>query len=417
MNRVILLVDMNAFFISCETSRDQSLVGIPAAVAGDPGKRTGIILAANYEARARNLKTAMTVAQAIRLCPELRLVKPDHDFYKQKSKHLMQLLNEFSPIVEPNSIDEAWIDLSGCEKIYSTPMQAAELIMTDINKRLGIPCSIGISSNKFLAKMAAEMRKPQGITELWPEQIASLLWPLPVNNMYGIGSKTANKLTAIGIKTIGDLAAVKPKLLSDMFGRSGLQLYNHANGIDPETVTMPSENEVKSIGKSVTLAKDANSPDEVRTILIKLADEIARSARKHKKQGSVIRITIKYSDFSITTRQCKINPTASGNDIYQHAYQLMTCHWKTNSSVRLVGITLANFSEEIINRQLTLFDFDKCQLHGMHSDKHKLIQTNSLHGADDRRRLEETIDAIKQKHGKSIITRGSLLENKECSKN
>jgi DNA polymerase-4 len=160
MQRVIFLVDMNAFFISCEMTRNNGLVGIPAAVAGDPKKRTGIILAANYEARAQGVKTAMVVQEALRLCPKITLVPPDHRFYRQKSDEVMELLSHYTPILEQNSIDEAWLDMTGCQGLFGKPVASASRIMNEIKDGLRLWCSIGIAENKFLAKMASEMKKP-----------------------------------------------------------------------------------------------------------------------------------------------------------------------------------------------------------------------------------------------------------------
>src|SRR5450759_4685452 len=211
--KVIFLVDMNAFFISCEMTRNDSLVGIPAAVAGDPKKRIGIILAANYEARASGVKTAMVLHEALKLCPKIVLVPPDHRFYEQKSKEVMDLLLNYTPILEQNSIDEAWLDMTGGEGLFGKPVEAAKRIMDEIKDRLGLWCSIGIAENKFLAKMASEMKKPLGITEIWEKDIPTKLWPLPVKEMYGIGGKTAEKLNHMGIKTIGELAKLDVNLL------------------------------------------------------------------------------------------------------------------------------------------------------------------------------------------------------------
>ncbi len=208
---------MNAFFISCEMTRNDSLVGTPAAVAGDPKKRSGIILAANYEARSCGVKTTMVLHEALKLCPKIILVPPDHRFYQQKSEEVMDLLSNYTPILEQNSIDEAWLDMTGCEGLFGTPVKAAKRIMDEIKDRLGLWCSIGIAENKFLAKMAAEMKKPLGITELWEADIPIKLWPLPVKEMYGIGSKTAEKLNRMGMKTIGDLAKCDANRLIENF--------------------------------------------------------------------------------------------------------------------------------------------------------------------------------------------------------
>src|SRR5690606_38927231 len=165
MQRVVFLVDMNAFFISCEMTRNNSLVGKPAAVAGDPKKRSGIILAANYEARKYGVKTTMVLHEAKKLCPGLILIPPDHRFYERKSREVMDLLSRYTPIIEQNSIDEAWLDMTGCEKLFGEPAESARSIMDAIINELGLWCSIGISENKFLSKMASEMKKPLGITE------------------------------------------------------------------------------------------------------------------------------------------------------------------------------------------------------------------------------------------------------------
>jgi len=213
MQKVIFLVDMNAFFISCEMTRNGSLIGTPAAVAGDPKKRSGIILAANYEARSSGVKTTMVLHEALKLCPKLILVSPDHHFYGQKSEEVMDLLSNYTPVLEQNSIDEAWLDMTGCEGLFGNPLKAAKAIMDEIEDRLGLWCSIGIAENKFLAKMAAEMKKPLGITELWEDDIPGKLWPLPVKEMYGVAAKTAEKLNRMGIKTIRDLAQFDANLI------------------------------------------------------------------------------------------------------------------------------------------------------------------------------------------------------------
>lgn len=179
VQRVIFLVDMNAFFISCEATRNPALAGKPAAVAGDPERRSGIILAANYEARKFGVRTTMVLREALKLCPRLVLVPPDHFFYEKMSCEVMKILARYTPCIEQNSIDEAWLDMTGTEVLTGKPMDAAHSIMDTINVELGLWCSIGIADNKFLAKMASEMKKPMGITELWQENVKDKMWPLP----------------------------------------------------------------------------------------------------------------------------------------------------------------------------------------------------------------------------------------------
>lgn len=213
-------------------TRNPNLVGVPAAIAGDPKKRTGIILAANYEARYFGVKTAMVVHEALKLCPNIKLVPPDHRFYAHKSDELMNLLLNYTPLIEKGSIDEAWLDMTGSEGIFGEPLEAAQKLMNSIQNELNLPCSIGISENKFLSKMAADMKKPLGITELWSKDIVNKLWPLPVGTMNGIGKQSAKKLNSFGIKTIGDLAGLDKDFLIKHFGKNGIAIHEKANGID-----------------------------------------------------------------------------------------------------------------------------------------------------------------------------------------
>src|SRR5271157_2494664 len=293
MKKVIFLVDMNAFFISCEMTRNDSLVGISAAVAGDPKKRTGIILAANYEARSCGVKTAMVLHEALKLCPKLVLVPPDHLFYEQKSKEVMDLLSNYTPILEKNSIDEAWLDMTGSEGLYGKPVDAAKRIMDEIKDRLGLWCSIGIAENKFLAKMASEMKKPLGITELWEYDIPIKLWPLPAKQMYGIGAKTAEKLNRMGIRTIGELAGFDKNLIVKIFGKCGHEIYLHANGIDNSPVLAQRAGDMKSIGRSTTLPEDISDIEKAKIVLMELADDIGTTTRRYSKKGRTVHVTLK----------------------------------------------------------------------------------------------------------------------------
>ena len=350
MQRVIFLVDMNAFFISCEMTRNDSLVGIPAAVAGDPKKRTGIILAANYEARSYGVKTTMVLHEALRLCPKLILVPPDHQFYGQKSEEVMDLLSNYTPILEQNSIDEAWLDMTGSEGLFGKPVDAAKRIMSEIKDRLGLWCSIGIAENKFLAKMAAEMKKPLGITELWKHDIPTKFWPLPVKEMYGIGRKTAEKLNRMGIQTIGELARSDINLIVKTFGKCGNEIYLHANGIDDSPVLARMADDMQSIGRSTTLPEDISDIEKAKLVLMELADDIGMTARRHGKKGRTVHITLKYSDFRVITRQATVPATCTTKEIYQAGCSLLEQNWNRFHPVRLIGISLSGFHEDCSRR-------------------------------------------------------------------
>jgi DNA polymerase-4 len=393
MQKIIFLVDMNAFFISCEMTRNDSLVGMPAAVAGDPKKRTGIILAANYEARSCGVKTTMVLHEALKLCPELILVSPDHRFYEQKSYDVMGLLSNYTPILEQNSVDEAWLDMTGCEGLFGKPVEAAKRIMDEIKERLGLWCSIGIAENKFLAKMAAEMKKPLGITELWKHDMPAKFWPLPVKEMYGIGGKTAEKLNRMGIRTIGELARFDINLLVKTFGKGGNEIYQHANGIDNSPVLARMDGDIKSIGRSKTLPEDVSAIEKAKLVLMELADDIGMTARRHGKKGRTVHITLKYSDFQVVTRQATLPATCTTREIYRAGCGLLEQNWNRLHSVRLIGISLSGFHEDCSSGQLTLFD-----------------QMEDNANNDKNERIDKVMDELRNKHGSEIITFASLVK-------
>lgn len=395
MQRTIFLVDMNAFFISCEATRHHEIINKPAAVAGDPKNRRGIILTANYEARKFGVKTTMVIYQASKLCPNLILLPPDHHFYEQKSKEVMSILSNYTPIIEQNSIDEAWLDMTGCERIFGKPIDVARQIMEEINTKLGLCCSIGISENKFLSKMASEMKKPLGITELWKEDINSKLWPLPVRAMYGVGKQTAQKLQDMRIETIGNLAIFNNDYLVKKFGKFGAEIHQLANGIDNSPVKPHSHNEMKSIGRSVTLPCDISDIEHAKLILMQLSDEIGTTARRYEKKGHTVQITIKYSNFQTITRQTTLPATYLVKEIYSAGIKLLEDNWQPQLPVRLLGISLSGFDEDQKTKQISMFD-----LLEINADK---ITTNKVD------RVESAIDVIRQKYGSSIINRGILM--------
>ena len=396
MRRVIFLVDMNAFFISCEMTRNLSLVGRPAAVAGDPQKRRGIILAANYEARACGVKTAMLLNEALRLCPEIMLTPPDHRFYEEKSEEVMSLLLNYTPVMEQNSIDEGWLDMTGCEGLFGEPVEAARRIMGEIKDRLGLWCSIGIAENKFLAKMASEMKKPLGITELWDKDVPIKLWPLPVKEMYGIGRKTADKLNRMGIRTIGEIAGADMGLLVKGFGKAGREIYLHARGIDNSPVLPHQADEMKSIGRSTTLPEDISDIEQAKLVLMALADDVGRAARKHDKKGRTIQITLKYPDFQIINRQAAVPATCATREICRAGYRLLEQNWSSRHPVRLIGISLSGFNEEDPAAQLSRFDN---------------VEENAKD--DKNERIDRAMDKLRSRHGSAIITFAALVKKNE----
>jgi DNA polymerase-4 len=395
MKRVIFLVDMNSFYISCERTRHPEIDGKPAAVAGDPINRTGIILTSNYEARKYGIKTTMVVREAMRLCPSLIIISPDHEFYEQKSKEVMKILSSYTPVIEQNSIDEAWLDMTGCEGIFGSPLESANNIMERIKNELDLWCSIGISENKFLSKMASDMKKPLGITELWKNNIEQKMWPLPVNYMYGVGKQTAQKFQNKGIATIKDLALADNKYIFANFGKSGTDFHLLANGIDTSIVTPTSKSGIKSIGRSVTLPHDTLDIEYLQSVLFDLSDEVGMTARKYGKKGHTVQISIKYSDFKSITRQMTLPATFLVKDIYISGVELLRKNWN-NKPVRLIGISLNGFDNSNKSEQMSLFELPNAIKEKSNEDKIESI--------------ENVIHNIRQKYGSSIIKPGMHIK-------
>ena len=392
MQRVIFLVDMNAFFISCEMSQNPELKGKPAAVAGDPKKRTGIILAANYEARKYGVKTTMLIHEAKKLCPEIILVNPRHGLYEDRSREVMSILSRYSPVIQQNSIDEAWLDMTGCEALFGKPLEAAQKIMKAIMNELDLWCSIGISENKFLAKMASEIKKPLGITELWRRDISKKLWPLPVREMYGIGKQTGKMLTDIGIYKIGDIAKCDPIYLAKKLGKYGEEIYRLSNGIDESEVLENPLVKSKSMGRSTTLPENITDLELAKAILLKLAEDVGTEARKQNYKGRTISIAIRYDDFKTITRQKSVSTTYLTKEIYATGVKLLEDNWNNRKPVRLLGISLNNISEDEIE-QMSIFN---------------------LNGSEDtdekEEKLEKAFDSIRERYGSDKIKRAVILK-------
>jgi len=399
MRRVVFLVDMNAFFISCEMARNPGLKGRPAAVAGDPRNRMGIILAANYDARAFGIKTTMLVHEALKLCPGLVLVPPEHSLYERKSREVMEILSKYTPIVQQNSIDEAWLDLSGCEGLFGEPLKIAERIIDEIRDVLDLWCSIGISENKFLAKMASELKKPLGITELWERDVKTKLWPLKVREMYGIGKQTEKRLNELGIMTIGDIACCDKNSLRSSFGKYGEELRRLANGIDPSPVTPHPKSETKSISRSTTLSRDTVDMEYARSVLLRLSEEVGEEARRYDFKGKTVSIVIRYDNFQTITRQKAIPLTFLTMDIYKTGALLLEGNWDRHRPIRLLGIGLGNIDEEM-PEQLSIFDLN-----------------DDL--PDDSKReekLERAMDKIRSRFGSDKLKRAKLVEDENKRK-
>ncbi|MGM0874113.1 MAG: DNA polymerase IV [Bacillota bacterium] len=382
--RVILHVDMNSFYASVEMAYDPSLKGKPLAIAGNVEERKGIIVTCSYEARAKGVKTTMPLWQAHKLCPELIVKKPNFERYRKASRAMFDLLREFTDLVEPVSIDEGYMDLT--QYIGSKPLEIAQLIQERLLDELLLPCSIGVAPNKFLAKMASNMKKPLGITVLRKRELSEKLWPLPAGEMHGVGKKTAEKLETIGINTIYDLAHGDSIQLKQMLGINGERIKQRANGIDNREVDPDSIYDFKSIGNSTTLSKNTTNELELNDVLRKLAHSVTVRMKRKEVLANKIFVTIRYANLKTITRSRKLaNPIADEDEIFTVAKQLFFTHWN-EEPIRLLGVTGQDLVEkDDAVKQLDLFSFEN--------------------DAKDEPLLS-VIDKINQKYGNQLIKRG-----------
>jgi DNA polymerase IV len=385
--RVILHVDMNSFYASVEMAYDPCLKGKPLAIAGNVEERRGIIVTCSYEARKYGVKTTMPLWEAKKLCPNLIVKSPNFERYRAASMGMFEILRQYTDLVEPVSIDEGYMDISESFE-FGSPIEIAESIQKRILEQLDLPCSIGIAPNKFLAKMASDMKKPMGITVLRKRDIPIVLWPLNTNEMHGVGKKTAEKLTTIGIHTIGDLAKGNDIQLKTLLGINGNRIKERANGIDPRAVDPESVSEFKSIGNSTTLPRDISNQQELYRVLESLSETVSVRLKRKGVLASSIGITIRFKDRKTITRSKKLsNPVHQKEELAELAKQLFIKHWNGNP-VRLLGITgydLVDHEHAVM--QLDLFSYEK------DAKKEPLIKT---------------LSHLREKYGKSIIeTAGS----------
>ena len=393
--RVILHVDMNSFFASVEMAYDPSLKGKPLAVAGDEQKRKGIVVTCSYEARKFGVKTTMPVWEAKKLCPQLIIKKPNFDRYRIASRAMFEELRLITPLVEPVSIDEGYMDITECHTIGS-PMEIAEKIQGNLMRKLDLPCSIGIAPNKFLAKMASDMKKPLGITVLRKRDIPRVIWPLSIVEMHGIGKKTAAKLSEAEIHTIKDLAHASDVQLKGVMGIRGIKLKERANGIDSRPVDPDAAEENKSIGSSVTLPRDISNQAELYSVLEDLAKNVSRRLKDKGYIAGNISVTIRYKDWSTQSRSRKLDKLVSSpKDILREAKSLFNEKWNGNA-VRLLGITGQDLVDENqAFEQLDIFSYEK---------------------AAKKEPLYHAIDQLKKKYGNSIFQKGVRPTGKDPDK-
>ncbi len=396
--KLIFHIDVNSAFLSWESVYRIKELGeaidlreIPSAIGGDRSKRRGIILAKSTSAKKYGVRTGEPIVDALRKCPELTIVPPRYEIYEKNSKLFMDILAKYSPDVEKYSIDEAFADMTGTEKLFGEPVKAAERIKNEIYETLGFTVNVGISTNKLLAKMASDFEKPNRVHTLFPEEIQKKMWPLPVRELFFVGKSSEKKLHSLGIYTIGDLAKTDLQMLKSVMKKQGETIWNFANGREVSFVEHNVEAN-KGYGNSTTIPFDVSDRSTAHMILLSLAETIGIRLRKDNVKIEVISVNIRFFDLSNVSHQCVLDhPTNITNEIYSVACQLFDELWD-GTPIRLLGIQTSRVMEEESGRQMNLFD---------NTDYEKL------------EKLDKAVDSIRKRFGTDSIKRASFVQQKE----
>ena len=355
--RKILHLDLDAFFCSVEERHDPALRGKPFAVGGRPDQR-GVVASCSYAARRFGVRSAMPMSRAIGLCPQLLTVPHHFERYHEASSKVMDALHLLTPLVEQISIDEAFLDVTG---LPQPAEEIARSLQAQIREVLGLPCSLGVATNKLVAKIANNVGKskaqtsspPNAITIIPPGREAAFLAPLPTTELWGIGPKTAERLAALGIHTIGDIAGRSEADLARHFGKNGAEMAQHARGIDDRPVE--TEHDIKSISNETTFARDVSDRETLTRTLRALTEEVGRRLRKSSLSGTTVHIKLRWSDFTTLTRQLTFRrPISLDIEIYSAALQIFDKHWPQGKAVRLIGVGISGFDQPF--HQLGLWD-------------------------------------------------------------
>ncbi len=390
--RKILHLDLDAFFCAVEEQRDPTLSGQPFAVGGRPDQR-GVVASCSYAARQFGIHSAMPMVRAVKLCPDLVIVPSRYKAYQAASRQVMARLHNLTPLVEQISIDEAFLDVSDLPEAAEA---LAHRLQAAINNELNLPCSLGVATNKLVAKIANNIgkvsiktdRPPNTIKLVSPGQEAAFLAPLPVGELWGVGPKTAERLAQLGIHTIGDLARRPEADLGRRFGQHGHDLALRARGIDERPIE--TEREAKSVSQETTFVKDISDGTVLRQTLRRLSEQVGRRLRRKNLSGTTVKIKLRWADFTTLTRQMTLDQPANlDSEIYAAALQLFERTWPAGKRVRLVGVGVSGF--ESTAYQLGLWDIK----------------------AEPDHRLQDTLDELRDRFGDQAIQRGSQLKHED----
>ena len=378
--RFIVHIDMDAFFASVEKLDNPDLKDKPVIVGG-LGKR-GVVATASYEARRYGIKSAMPILKARKLCPDGIYLPPRFERYREISKKIQQILLSYTPKIEPISLDEAFLDLTETGDSFDLAVAKAAKIQIEIKEKLGLTCSVGVAPNKFLAKLASDMRKPNGFTVIRKEEIEDVLRDLPISRMWGVGRITEKKLNDMGVKTIGDLKKIPKSRLKDAFGKQGENLYRLARGIDESPVEP--YHPVKSISQEMTFDEDIKDSEKIKLYIARLSEEVGEALRKKGLRARTVKIKVRFSDFTTITRQLSFGiPTSSTAVIRSLARKLFEEKVAGNKKVRLIGVGVSNLTGK---KEGQLYLFPKAE--------------------EKLEKIDYLLDMIRERFGKNSIRRG-----------
>ena len=382
--KIIAHIDMDAFFAAIEQRDQPKLKGKPVVVGADPKQGTGrgVVSTCSYEARNFGIHSAMPISKAYKLCPQAIFLEPNFTKYSHISHQIFNILTDFTPDIEPISIDEAFLDISGSFHFFKTPLATCFKIKERIKKELDLASSIGIAPNKMIAKLASAFCKPDGLLEITENKMFDFLWPLPVEKLWGVGEKTQKQLNTLGIKTIGEIAHFPIEQLRNILGESGQHLFDLANGIDEREVEIVGE--TKSISHEHTFDEDTQNVDQIYKTLSHLSEKVSRRLRKEGLKGKTLTLKIRLSGFKTYTRSHTfVEKVNFFENIYKTSQSLFDGFHKTNMEIRLLGIRMSNFKDPYV--QESLFE-----------------DPTSLR----REKIHKAVDLIKDKFGEEAIRRG-----------
>lgn len=392
MEKQILHIDVNNAFLSwtavdmLKQGNEIDIREIPAIIGGDESKRSGIVLAKSMKAKECGIRTAETIYQARLKCPNLKIFKSNFKIYRQYSDALYNLLLQYTNQIERFSIDECFLDMTNY-LMKDTLLNKAKEISKRVKEELGFTVNIGVANNKLLAKMASDFTKPDKIHTLYPKEIAQKMWPLSISELFMLGKKTVPKLYNLQIKTIGDLAKADKKMLEKKFGKHGIMMWEYANGIDNSEVKYEKENP-KGIGNSITLPQDISEIKKLEEILLALTEQVTYRLRRYQLLANTVNVQLRTKDFQDTSHQGKLLiATSTTKEIYHKAKELLEQMYRKGMAIRLIGVRVDNLIEKE-EQQLSLFQNEE-------NEKQK--------------KLDRTIDELKEKYGYNSITRAGKM--------